>query len=268
MLRRRKFRPRRGPLPFRYVFLISFIIFCIMTVQGLWVVERGIRPTLIDIAQTETQRIGTLAINEALSKKILENTDMENLIEIKQDQNEKIISVGFNPIIYNRVLQQTTQRVESYLSDIAQGKISELGVPEGIEVEQEGMRNYKEGIIHTIPLGQATGNSLLAHLGPKVPVRLSAIGDVNSQINQEVVSVGINNTYISLSVDITVDVKIVIPFATATEVVETSILVGMVYIPGEVPEFYQNGGDGNLITPAVIKQSDIENAVNKENEND
>ncbi|MCD8502072.1 MAG: hypothetical protein LRY71_10840 [Bacillaceae bacterium] len=69
MYKRRRFLPRKGPLPFRYVFLISFIIFCVMTVQGLYLVERGIRPTLLDIAQTETQRIATLAINDAVSKK-------------------------------------------------------------------------------------------------------------------------------------------------------------------------------------------------------
>lgn len=256
MYKRRRFLPRKGPLPFRYVFLISFIIFCVMTVQGLYLVERGIRPTLLDIAQTETQRIATLAINDAVSKKILENTEMDNLIEIKQGENGKIVSVGFNSVTYNRVVQQITQRVQTYLNDINKGRIRDVTVPEGIEVEHGGVANYEEGIIHTIPLGQATGNSLLAHLGPKVPVRFSAIGDIKTQLREEIIPVGINNTYISISVDITVDVRIVIPFATSEEVVETTIPIGMVYIQGEVPEFYNSGAGGMMPAPAIIKQSE------------
>lgn len=257
MLKKRKYRPPKGPLPFRYVLLISFLIFCLMTVQGLVLVEAGIRPTLLNIAKTETQRIGTLAINEAVNKRILENSNMDQIIVYQKDNNGRIISVDFNPIIYGRVLQQTTHQVQMYLNDIAQGKIRDLAIPDGIDVEQDGERaNYQHGIIHMIPLGQATNNALLAHLGPKVPVRLTAIGDVKSQLNQEVLHIGINNAWISLSIDITVDVKVVIPFATDTEVVETSIPVGMVYIQGDVPEFYHaGGGDGNMPMPAIIRDT-------------
>lgn len=261
MFKKRRYRPRKGPLPFRYVFLISFIIFSVMTVQGLWIVEKGIRPTLIAIAKTETQRIGTLAINEAVSKKILENTDMDELIQIQQDNSGKIISVGFNPVIYNRVLQQTTQRVQSYLNDISLGKVKDLAIPDSIEIEQDGERNIQNGIIHTIPLGQASNNALLAHLGPKVPVRLTAIGDVKSQLSESIIPVGINNTYIRVSVDITVDVKVVIPFATDTHVVETSIPVGMVFVQGEVPDFYNSGGTDGMPMPAIINQSELEKVI-------
>ena len=234
-----------------------------MTVQGLWLVEKGIRPTLLHIAKTETQRIGTLAINQAVYKKTLENTNMENLIEAEKDNDGKITSVNFNPVIANRVLHETTFNVQKYLNDIALGKIKDLSIPDSIEVEQHGEQYYKEGIIHMIPLGQATNNALLAHLGPKVPVRLTAIGDVKSQLSRNVEATGINNTTIEYMVDITVDVKIVIPFATDTEVVETSILVGSIFVPGVVPEFFHaGGGDGNMPMPAIIREGDLDSIGN------
>lgn len=260
MFKRRRYRPKKGPLPFRYVVLISFLIFCILTVQGLWVVEKGIRPTLIEIAKTETQRIATTAINEAVRKKTLENTDLDKLIEYQLDNNGRIISAHFNSVIVSRVLQETTLNVQRYLNDVARGNVKDLAIPEGIEVEQDGFK--QQGIIHMIPLGQATNNALLAHLGPKVPVRLTAIGDVKSQIHREVVSVGINNAWISLSIEITVDVRVVIPFATETEVVQTLIPVGYMYIQGDVPQFFHAGGDGSMPMPAIINQEDLQDAVN------
>ncbi|MBM7097002.1 MULTISPECIES: sporulation protein YunB [Alteribacter] len=243
-----KSRRRKGPLPFRYVFLISFLIFSLMTAQGLVIVEKGIRPTLISIAKTETQRIGTLAINDAISKQILENTNLEEVIETEMGPDGSITYMNFNPVIFNKVLQQTTQRVQSYLNDIEHGRVRDVGLPTDVNVEREGATFSEDGIIHMIPLGQATNNALLAHLGPRVPVRLSAIGDVKSQLRWEAVPLGINNTWISISVEIEADVKIVIPFATDTAAVTTSIAVANVYIPGEVPEFYGTG-----VTPVLSR---------------
>ncbi|PYZ95746.1 sporulation protein YunB [Alteribacter lacisalsi] len=252
---------RKGPLPFRYVFLISFLIFSLMTAQGLVIVEKGIRPTIIAIAKTETQRIGTLAINDAISKKILENTNMEDIIEYEMGPDGKVSNMSINPVIYNRVLQETTHRVQSYLNDIEHGRVRDIGIPSDVDVEREGASFTEDGIIHMIPLGQATKNSLLAHLGPRVPVRLTAIGDVKSQLRDEVVSTGINNTWISVSVDIEVDVKVVIPFATDTEIVKTSIPVAMEFIPGEVPEFYGSG-----LMPSIVHEPNREQTGPSETE--
>ncbi|WP_416147100.1 sporulation protein YunB [Salipaludibacillus sp. HK11] len=251
-------RKKKGPLPFRYVLMISFIIFIILTVQGLIIVEKGIRPTLMAIATTETQRIGTLAINDAISRHILEDTELENLVEFDRDEDGKVMSVQYNQVIYNRVLQETTKRVQNYLNDIEHGRVKDLRIPNEVDVHSEGATFSEDGIIHMIPLGQATNNALLAHLGPRVPVRLSAIGDVQPQLKENIVSVGINNTYMSISIEIEVDVKVVIPFATNTEVVKTSIPVAMVWIPGEVPDFYSGpGGEGGM-TPAVIQRPEEE----------
>lgn len=230
-----------------------------MSVQGLWIVEKGIRPTLLDIANTETQRIGTLAINQALHKKLIENGDIDKLIEVQQDNSGQIISVTFNPIVANRVLHESTHRVQSYLNDIALGKIRDLSIPDSIDIEQNGEPYFQDGIIHWIPLGQATNNVLLAHLGPKVPVRLTAIGDVKSQLRRNLEASGINNTTIEYLVDITVDVRIVIPFSTTTQVVETSILVGSIFVPGVVPEFFYSGSGegGNMPMPAIVQPGDL-----------
>ncbi|QKS72197.1 sporulation protein YunB [Paenalkalicoccus suaedae] len=245
-LRRRQ--SRRGPLPLKVVFLLSCAIFIVLTVQGLILVEKGVRPTIIAIAKTETQRIATLAINDAISSQILEESHMEDVLIYEYDQNQQVNSVQLNPVIVNRVLQETTKRVQNYLNDIEQGKIRDYHVAPDDSLPHDGASFSEDGIIHMIPLGQATKNALLAHLGPEIPVRLSAIGDVKSQMKHEVMSVGINNAYLSVSVDIEVDVKVVIPFATDTAVVKTAVPVTMVWLPGDVPDYY--GGSGTI--PAVI----------------
>ncbi len=238
--------------------MISSIIFIMLTLTGLGIIDAGVRPTLIAIAKTETQRIGTLAINDAVSGQFLDNTDMDDLVELEKNEEGEVTSVQFNSVIYNRVLQETTESVQNYLNDIEHGRSKDNRFPKDVDVNGEGAVFSEDGIIHMIPLGQATNNALLAHLGPRIPVRLSAIGAVKSNLKENILDVGINNTYMSISVEIEADVQIVIPFATATEVVKTSIPVGMILIPGEVPEFYggESGTGTGGMTPAVIQRPD------------
>ncbi|SFL96073.1 sporulation protein YunB [Salibacterium qingdaonense] len=252
----RKPRLLRGPLPFRYVFLISFILFGLFTVQGLILVEKGIRPTLMAIAHTETQKLATQAINDAISNKIVENIDVEDIIDMQHDNQGNVSSINFNSKMYNRVQSESVMRVQRYLQMMEEGNIKDLGLPQEIEQELDTEQFTEDGIIHVIPLGQATNNALLAQLGPRVPVRFSAIGHVKASMSESIIESGINNTYVRVSIDIKVDVRVVIPFATDTAVVATSIPVGVAFISGEVPEFY-NAGDGDMPSPAVIQEEDI-----------
>ncbi|WP_018921858.1 sporulation protein YunB [Salsuginibacillus kocurii] len=258
-----KLRRQRGPLSFRHVFMISLLIFTVLTLQGLWLVDQGIRPTIVEIARTETQKIATQAINDAISKKIVENSDMEDLVDVDTNDDGVITSIGFNSQIYNRVMAESVSRVQKYLKMVEQGNLQELELPEGIDIHYDEEYYNEHGIVHMIPLGQASNNALLAHLGPKIPVQFTTIGDVNVQMEEEIEESGINNTYIRVSVHIEVDVEVVIPFATETDEVATSIPVGMVFVPGEVPDFYNSGGEG-MPAPAIIQEEDISDATEEE----
>ncbi|WP_240374488.1 sporulation protein YunB [Bacillus piscicola] len=256
---------KKGPLPLRYILLISIILFFVLTVQGVWLVDQGIRPTLMAIARMETKKIATHAINDAISTKIIKNIDLEKMIDMEQDNDGRITSVNFNPKMYNQVLAETTIRVHDYLQMVEDGKVEELGLSEKIKQELQTDKYSEKGIIHYIPLGQATNNALLAQLGPRIPVRFSAIGDVSSTMSESIMESGINNTYLRVSIDIKVDVRIVIPFATDTAEVSTSVPIGMVFVSGEVPEFY-NAGDGEMPAPAILQQSEMDTIMNIEEE--
>ncbi|MYL61737.1 sporulation protein YunB [Bacillus hwajinpoensis] len=249
---RRKFF-RKGPLPFRYVFVISFLLFIFMTVQGLWIVEKGIKPTLIEIARTETNRIATIAINEAINQKMAEEVDnyQDSLIKEVTDNEGKLVRVQINQRAVTQVLAQSTEKVQRFLKSVEDGTLDYWAEQNGVELEVDDQTSLDNGIIHYIPIGQAFDNTLLANMGPKVPVRFTAIGEVKSDYKSTIEPVGINNISVDIRVHIEVKVKIVIPFATDSDVVTTDIPVLLTIIPGEVPNFYNNGSEGGLPTPSI-----------------
>ena len=52
--------------------------------------------------------------------------------------------------------------------------------------------------IYYIPLGVVTGNCILSNFGPKVPVKMSVIGNVDSDLKTKLEDSGINNVYYGL----------------------------------------------------------------------
>lgn len=235
--------PRRGPLPFRYVFLLTLVFFILSTALSLWVINRGIEPALMDIAEQETRRIATLVINNAISQQITEDdVNVEDLVKVKQDEYGKISSINYNAAVVQRVLAKMQNRVQSNLKAATAGELSELEYP---DVEFETSRSRDEGIIYYIPLGQATNNTLLGNLGPKIPVRFHIIGHASSDIKDKIEAFGINNALITVFVHIKVNVQVVIPFATKTTTVTTNIPIDKQILQGEVPNFYNHGGSAD-----------------------
>ncbi|MFB4165786.1 sporulation protein YunB [Alteribacillus sp. JSM 102045] len=250
-MKKRKFRtPGKYPLSFGKVVIISLCIFILLTIQGIWLVNKQITPTLLEIANLETQKIATSAINYAVTS-TLKDVDMNKLIEIEKGDNGEIASIGFNSHVYNQVTTNAVSEAQHYLMKMEQGSVPEPAAPFIAHHSKE-----EDSTLYSIPLGRATDNAILAQLGPLIPIELTAIGDVDVELNEEIQEKGINNTWVRVSLDLDVDVEIIIPFATDTSVVKTTIPVGMLFVPGEVPDFYSKNGGKETPTPAVIQKEE------------
>lgn len=234
-------RRKKGPLPFSYVFFLSLIVFVILTLQGLYLIEKIIRPTILDIANLETFKIATSAINYAVSN-TLKDVDMNKLVVIKEDEQNNISSVGFDANIFNQVTTLAVENAQYFLKLLEEGRLEEL---EMIDNQLPKKGSNESNALYSLPLGLATKNSLFAQFGPLIPVQFKSIGDVDVELNEHVEHVGINNTWIRISMDIEVQAQVIVPFASKVGKVMTTVPVGMIFVPGKVPDFY--GGDGGFL---------------------
>jgi sporulation protein YunB len=234
---------RAGPLPFRYVFLLTFVFFILSTAISIWIINKGIEPTLMDIAEKETKRIANLIIDSSVDQQILKgDIDVNNLIKVEKDESGKISSIEFDAAVVQHVLAKTNDSVQKSLRAAMEGNLHELEFG-GEEIKPKEPK--EKGIIYYIPLGQATNNTLLGNLGPRIPVRFYVIGNVASGVKEKIQPFGINNALVEIFIEIEVNVQVVIPFATKTATVSSDIPIAMQVISGEVPNFYNNGGNVN-----------------------
>lgn len=241
----RVFTRRRSPPPVRYLLLLTTMIFLAVIILSLWLIDRGIRPTLMDIANEKTIEFATRTINSAV--KSTENISFDDLVDIQMDNNGNVATLGWDADAVNRALRTTTERAEYFLYGMNKGQQIDVNDPDLQPIEfgdSVGDLAAKDPTVVEIPLGQATGNTVLANLGPKIPVHFEIIGSLRSDVVHEVKEFGVNAALVEIYIPVDVNIKIVVPFSTATAEVSTNVFIDSRVIMGDVPEFYNAGDSG------------------------
>ncbi|WP_254052738.1 sporulation protein YunB [Bacillus sp. V59.32b] len=239
-------RRQKGPLPFRYVLLLSFVFFILSTAGGVLIIDKRIEPILMSYAEVQTHEIANLVINKAINQKIIEENDFDNIIEITENDNG-VKYAKLNPSAVNRIQGETQNLILMNLKEAEKGNLSDLESLTDVDIKMN-KKDESSGMVFHVPLGQATNITLLGNLGPKIPVKFHTIGNARVKVKSSNKSYGINFGSFKAVIHVEVNVQVIIPFATKTTTIKQDILLGEVIIPGEVPQYYNNGGNSN---PAV-----------------
>ncbi len=232
---------RRIRLKKRIKFKNSILIFILLIISiflAFRFINLKINPVLLDYANMEARKLASIIINDAINKNF-NDINVDELFIITKEENE-IKSIDFNPIIVNQVLTNTTTLIQTNLKYLEQGKIELLNLNTDALIDYNTDK-LRQGIIYEIPSGVIFGNSFLANIGPKIPVRFSLVGDIVSYVNTNVKDYGINNALIEVNIVLELSEQLILPFVTDKITIDTSIPVALKLIQGTVPNYYLNG---------------------------
>ncbi|RFB15083.1 sporulation protein YunB [Bacillus sp. HNG] len=240
---RRRLQPRRkGPLPFRYVFLITIVFFIFSTLLGLFIINKAIEPALMAYAENETKKVAATVIKNAINQQINEEALVQEELSIVQtDETGKVIS--YNTQIVNKMATETLGNIEKYLKYVNEGDIQKLEYP-NLELEKDDATG-QTGFVFKVPLGEASNNAILGNLGPEIPIRFHMVGFGETTPQGRIDEWGINNGWFQYNVLATVTMQVILPFSTGEVEIETIVPVINQNILHDVPEFYNNGSDSS-----------------------
>jgi sporulation protein YunB len=218
--------------------IIIFIIISVIVLTSFFLnyLNNKIMPRVMAYAKINTEKIGTIIINDAISKKVLENLNTNELFIITRNSNDDIVSIDFNTVVVNKILTTATHQIELSLTFLEKDKIDAIDLPNNIMIEKSA-----NGIYFLIPAGVAFKTAFLSNLGPKIPVKLEYTGSVTSNISTNITNYGINNALMEVYLDISITLKVIIPFISEDVVIETKIPLIIKMINGKIPEYYLNG---------------------------
>ena len=230
------------------VVVLSLIFIFILVILLFKIINDKVNPILLSYAELETKKFASIIINKAIEKNVANDLVIDDLYIVSKNDNNEISSVDFNPVIVNKVLTKVTSSVQMNIKNLEEGNLDLLEVSDDVLMYYD-KENLKKGIIFKIPSGIIFNNSLLANLGPKIPVRFTLVGDVITGIKTNVTNYGINNALLEISVNVKLTLKVILPISTREISVETDVPIAIKMIQGTVPNYYSNGLNSNFSIP-------------------
>lgn len=204
-------------IPFLLILLFSLIIIKYI----------NIKPLIINYSEMEANKLATLIINTAIKEENI--SEKENLYEIKNN----IISYDTKKM--NDILTSLTLKIQNCFGAIEDGNIDEIGKE---ILEKYNYNNLKKGTILYIPMGYLTGSSFLANIGPKIPLKVSLIGDVRTDIKERITDYGLNNALLKIYIYVEVVTQSIVPLVSSVQktIIEYPMVIKI--IEGKVPSYY------------------------------
>ena len=191
---------------FLLIILILFIIF-----SG---VVRAVTPTFNRLCSDKAKSVATIITNDETTNAIM-NYKYSDFIVIHKDNNGNILMLEYNMKNINIVISDVAYRIQNSINDTKEEDV-------------------------TISLGSFTGVSILSGRGYKVPIRISTIGNVKTDVRSEFKSQGINQTLHRLYLQIDCEISILTPFNTINESISNQLILAENIVVGEIPDAYYN----------------------------
>lgn len=208
---------------------IIILLGIIISIIILTLINNKIMPVYINYSEAEIKRVVTNVINKSITIDLTNQFDSNNLFIINTDNNTNLTIVDFDPVILNRVISSISNLVYDNLQLI--NKKDEMILKK---------YNISDSVFY-IPSGIIFNSIILNNIGPKIPIKMEQISSVNPYIDTKISEYGINNSLIEVFINVSVDVRMVLPFYSKNLSIIVKVPLAVKLIQGNVPEYYQKG---------------------------
>lgn len=219
------------------IIIISAIIFALVQVEY---VAKKVEKKLFTFAEIEVNKLSKAIVNQAVNDVIANKFADEDLFEIGKNSNDDIQIVDFNPQKVNLILNAINENINSYFERLENGEKDILDIKRNT-ITNTLINTKKKGVVFELPIGMVSNNAFLSNLGPKIPVRVSLNGELESCIKTRVENYGINNAVITVYVYIAVSEQILLPITSKKITIQNEIPISIKMMQGNVPNYYFNG---------------------------
>ena len=211
----------------KILILMMFILIALYLI--IKYINENISPKLTHYAELEIRKLSGLIITESFKTENIEKLNTNEIFILTKNEKNEILTVDMNTVTLNNIIKTVTTELQEKLKKLEMGIID------------ENNNENKNGIVLKIPLGEIYNNFLLANTGPRIPVKLKILGDMESKINTSIKNYGINNALIEISLEILVREEVLLPISTSEIKVKQTIPIAIKIVNGTVPDYYSNG---------------------------
>lgn len=201
--------------------IVKIFIIMVIAFSTVKIVLDAILPIFDTLCKDKAKSIATIISNEEATNVMKEHT-YDELFTLEKDKDGNITMIKSNIIAINEIISDVAVKIQN-------------------TINQRGRENIE------IALGSFTGFKLLSGKGPGVPIKISSIGNVETNLRSEFSEKGINQTLHRVYLQVDCEVSIITPYNSITEKVSNQVLLIENVIVGKIPSTYYNleGFDSN-----------------------
>lgn len=220
-----------------FIFIIVFCIF--LSFYFIYIINKKALPVFSNHVENKINNYVSNVINTSIKSIIDSDIDNDKIFNMVQKENGDIVTIDFNSYYVNDILTSINKKILNNLGDNIK-----------LDNSNDDFSKYiiENNNVYNIPLGVVTNSVFLSNFGPKIPLKFNVIGNVMSNVLTNVKEYGINNVLLEVSINIDVDMEMLIPFESKKINISTNVPVIMKIIQGNIPKYY--GG-------SLMKESNI-----------
>lgn len=190
---------------------------------------------LYSYINSESKRLASNIVNYSIHETIEKNLS-DDLFEITKNQRGEIELLDYNTKEVNKLLKIVNKRVQKELLDLEEGNIQKFAL--STSLKNGSTYKIKEGIICEIPLGILRNNTFYSNFGPNIPIKMTFLGNVKSNIETTITPYGFNSLVLEITLQIEVEQRITMPTSSKMSTLKIESPLTLKIIQGIIPEYY------------------------------
>lgn len=217
------------------IFLIIVILAIISSFFLLEILGNRLNKQLYGYVNTESTRLASNIVNYSVNETLEKNINTE-LFKITKNKQDEVEILDYNTKEVNRILKAINQSIQEKLLLLEEGNIDEFVIAETFKNGK--FKAVKSGIICEIPMGTLKKNAFFSNFGPNIPIKMTFLGSINSNLNTKVTPYGFNSLVVETTIHIEIATRISIPTSSKQNKIVIDAPLTMKVIQGFIPEYY------------------------------
>jgi len=196
--------------------LLFFVILILAFTAAYSVFESRLSKLVSEIAESTVNSKAAIIISTAIYDEIeRDDISYDKLVSFEKDDSGRITALKTNIIEINRLKSKLSVEI-----------LSELDKMNTAQLE--------------IPLGSVIGGELFSGRGPGIKINVLPIGSVETDIENQIISAGINQSRHQIMMRVNANVEVITAMSSVTTSVTSYVCIAETVIVGDVPNSYTN----------------------------
>jgi sporulation protein YunB len=199
--------------------LLLAVVFSVIGIGGMLLFRQRYQEAIFHLAETQVKNTTSDLINDAIDAQIeLGTIHYDRIVYFEKDLDGRITALKTNMSEVNRLKTDILNLIND---EILAVDTADLGVP----------------------LGSLFLPEFLSGKGPSIPVQILSIRNSDASFQSHFSEAGINQTLQQITMEVSVDVAVLVLGETDSFTVSSQVVVAETIIVGDVPDtFLQTGG--------------------------